>query len=140
MKRPAGTRLPRRRSHAPIESRRVHVRRWRRGSRLWRKLCASPARTMATTTARSIARRASAMPAFDYAALDERGQTRHGRLDAADPGPARRQLERQRLVPVRVGPARQIGSAAGRERGGQDGVNWGVAGSVTKKTEMKIRL
>src|SRR3546814_14999650 len=60
---------------------------------------------MATTTARSIARRASAMPAFDYAALDERGQTRHGRIDAADPGTARSQLERQRLVPVRVEPA-----------------------------------
>src|SRR3546814_18556292 len=45
------------------------------------------------------------MPAFDYAALDERGQTRHGRIDAADPGTARSQLERQRLVPVRVEPA-----------------------------------
>src|SRR3546814_15796850 len=60
---------------------------------------------MATTTARSSARRASAMSAFDYAALDERGQIRHGRIDAADLGTARSQLERQRLVPVRVEPA-----------------------------------
>jgi len=45
------------------------------------------------------------MPAFDYAALDERGRTRHGRLDAADPHDARSRLERQRLVPVRVEPA-----------------------------------
>src|SRR5690606_20075480 len=43
-----------------------------------------------------------AMPAFDYAALDERGRTRHGRLDADDPRDARSRLERQRLVPVRV--------------------------------------
>src|SRR3546814_18305888 len=61
---------------------------------------------MATTTARSIARRASAMPAFDYAALAERGQTRHGRIDAADPDTARSQLERRRLLPGRVAPAR----------------------------------
>src|SRR3546814_8056710 len=60
---------------------------------------------MATTTARSSARRASAMSAFDYAALDERGQIRHGRIDAADLGTGRSQLERQRLVPVRVEPA-----------------------------------
>lgn len=45
------------------------------------------------------------MPAFDYAALDERGRTRHGRIDAVDPGAARSQLEHRRLVPVRVDPA-----------------------------------
>lgn len=45
------------------------------------------------------------MPAFDYAALDERGQTRHGRIDATDPAAARSQLERRRLVPVRLDPA-----------------------------------
>lgn len=45
------------------------------------------------------------MPAFDYAALDERGQTRHGRIDATDPAAARSQLERRRLVAVRVEPA-----------------------------------
>jgi len=42
------------------------------------------------------------MPAFDYAALDERGRTRSGRFDAASPREARTRLEQRRLVPVRI--------------------------------------
>lgn len=59
------------------------------------------------------------MPAFDYAALDERGRTRHGRIDATGPHEARSQLERQRLVPVRVEPASaRIDRPASADRGG----------------------
>lgn len=49
------------------------------------------------------------MPAFDYAALDERGRTRRGRVEAADPGQACAQLERRRLLPVQVLPADDAG-------------------------------
>ncbi|MGY0557265.1 MULTISPECIES: type II secretion system inner membrane protein GspF [unclassified Lysobacter] len=49
------------------------------------------------------------MPAFDFDALDERGRNRSGRLDAADPNDARARLQRRRLVPVRLEPARAGG-------------------------------
>ncbi|MGY0798244.1 type II secretion system inner membrane protein GspF [Lysobacter sp. A286] len=52
------------------------------------------------------------MPAFDYDALDERGRNRSGRLDAADPKDARARLQRRRLVPVRLEPARVGGEPA----------------------------
>ncbi|GAB2619581.1 type II secretion system inner membrane protein GspF [Novilysobacter erysipheiresistens] len=55
------------------------------------------------------------MPAFDYDALDERGRTRNGRLDAASPADARAVLQRRRLVPVRLEP---VGSQPAR--GGND--------------------
>ena len=45
------------------------------------------------------------MPAFEYAALDDHGRTRRGRIDAADPSQAQAMLEQRRLVPVRVAPA-----------------------------------
>jgi general secretion pathway protein F len=45
------------------------------------------------------------MPAFDYAALDARGVTRHGVIDAPGPAEARERLARRRLVPVRIDPA-----------------------------------
>jgi general secretion pathway protein F len=45
------------------------------------------------------------MPAFDYAALDVRGLTRHGVIDAISPADARERLARRRLVPVRIEPA-----------------------------------
>ncbi|KGM56522.1 general secretion pathway protein GspF [Lysobacter arseniciresistens ZS79] len=45
------------------------------------------------------------MPAFDYAALDTRGLTRQGVIDAASPVDARERLARRRLVPVRIEPA-----------------------------------
>lgn len=45
------------------------------------------------------------MPAFEYAALDDHGRTRRGRIDAADPSQAQAMLEQRRLVPVQVAPA-----------------------------------
>lgn len=52
------------------------------------------------------------MPAFDYAALDERGRTRRGRMEAADHGQACAQLERRRLLPVQVLPIGDSGRPA----------------------------
>ncbi|MCF7222617.1 type II secretion system inner membrane protein GspF [Marilutibacter chinensis] len=50
------------------------------------------------------------MAAFDYAALDGRGRTRTGVVSASSAREAREQLEKRRLLPVRIAPA------AARER------------------------
>jgi len=53
------------------------------------------------------------MPAFDYAALDTRGQTRSGVIDAASARDARERLARRGLVPVGI-EAATTGAHAGR--------------------------
>ena len=58
------------------------------------------------------------MPAFDYSALDLRGHTRSGTVDAATPRDARALLEKRQLVPVTVEPATQQHTAG---RGGRFG-------------------
>ena len=58
------------------------------------------------------------MPAFDYSALDLRGHTRAGTVDAATPRDARALLEKRQLVPVTVEPATQQHTAG---RGGRFG-------------------
>lgn len=58
------------------------------------------------------------MPAFDYSALDLRGRTRAGTVDAATLRDARALLETRRLVPVTVEPAMERSPAA---RGGRFG-------------------
>lgn len=58
------------------------------------------------------------MPAFDYSALDLRGRTRAGTVDAATVRDARALLETRRLVPVTVEPAMERSPAA---RGGRFG-------------------
>ena len=52
------------------------------------------------------------MPAFEYAALDVHGQSRDGVLEAATVADARRELERRRLLPVRLQPAAAAARAA----------------------------
>lgn len=58
------------------------------------------------------------MPAFDYSALDLRGRTRAGTVDAATVRDARALLETRRLMPVTVEPAMERSPAA---RGGRFG-------------------
>jgi len=53
------------------------------------------------------------MPAFDYAALDTRGQTRSGVIDAPSARDARERLARRGLVPVGI-EAATTGAHAGR--------------------------
>ncbi|MDC7805686.1 type II secretion system inner membrane protein GspF [Luteimonas sp BLCC-B24] len=58
------------------------------------------------------------MPAFDYSALDLRGHTRAGTVDAATLRDARALLETRRLVPITVEPALERSPTA---RGGRFG-------------------
>src|SRR5690606_14238224 len=71
------------------------------------------------------------MPAFDYDALDERGRNRSGRLDAADPSDARARLQRRRLVPVRLEPARV---------GGEPAPSGSLAGAFDRFTTKDVAL
>ena len=58
------------------------------------------------------------MPAFDYSALDLRGHTRAGTVDAATLRDARALLETRRLVPITVEPALERSPTARRGRFG----------------------
>lgn len=54
------------------------------------------------------------MPRFDYTALDTRGHSRRGVIEAADAGEARTRLAQRRLVPVALEPANTAADAVPR--------------------------